>query len=231
MLKGKEYFKSILRNQLNLEIVKVISDKHLAQLYSRYKEYTMISKTSYINNLLLIEKFSKSNGAVVECGVWRGGMIAGMASILGRNRTYHLFDSFEGLPDVQKIDGEAARIWQEDVTSPTYFDNCKAEEGYAVRLMENLKVPFKVHKGWFSETMKNLNSFDEIDVLRLDADWYDSTIQCLSALFPHVRKGGIILIDDYYTWEGCSKAVHDYLSNEKSSARIFSGKGFAYILK
>jgi len=231
MAKFKKTLKSMIRNGLNLDVVKVTPEKHFVQLYNQYRDFTMISQEAYINNLKLIEKFKKSNGAVVECGVWRGGMIAGMASILGNSRTYYLFDSFEGLPDVKAIDGEAARLWQQDVASPNYYNNCKAEEGYARQLMENLKVPFKIHKGWFNETMQKLTGFHEIDVLRLDADWYDSTMQCMVALFPYVRKGGIILLDDYYTWEGCSKAIHDYLSKEKSSARIFSGKGFAYILK
>jgi O-methyltransferase len=54
----------------------------------------------------------------------------------------------------------------------------------------------------------------------LDADWYDSTITCLEAFGKHVAPGGVILIDDYYTWDGCSKAVHDYLSRHTLPWRI-----------
>ena len=42
----------------------------------------------------------------------------------------------------------------------------------------------------------------------------------------------IIIIDDYYSWEGCSKAVHDYLSEIKSNCRIFQlDNRTAYIIK
>lgn len=44
----------------------------------------------------------------MECGVWRGGMIASISEILGNNREYYLFDSFEGLPQAKEIDGIAA---------------------------------------------------------------------------------------------------------------------------
>ena len=43
---------------------------------------------------------------------------------------------------------------------------------------------------------------------------------CLEALFPLVTQGGLVIIDDYYTWDGCAKAVHDYLSSIKSACRI-----------
>ena len=51
-------------------------------------------------------------------------------------------------------------------------------------------------------------------------------------LFPHVAEGGLIILDDYYFWDGCSKAVHDYLSSIKSTCRLYqSGRGVSYIVK
>lgn len=59
-----------------------------------------------------------------------------------------------------------------------------------------------------------------ISILRLDGDWYNSTMQCLSSLFPMVKEGGIIIVDDYFVWDGCSRAVHDYLSKNSSVEKI-----------
>jgi hypothetical protein len=60
---------------------------------------------------------------VIECGVWKGETIAGMAEVLGADREYFLFDSFQGHLDPQPIDGPAALAWKEDKGGPWYFDN------------------------------------------------------------------------------------------------------------
>ena len=71
-----------------------------------------------------------------------------------------------------------------------------------------------------------------IAVLRLDGDWYDSTMLCLEHLLPLAVPGGLMLIDDYYTWDGCARAVHDYLSREQAAERIEkTSGGVAYIVR
>ena len=54
-----------------------------------------------------------------------------------------------------------------------------------------------------------------IALLRLDTDWYESTRHELIYLFPRLELNGIIIIDDYGHWEGCKKAVDDYLKEHK----------------
>ena len=51
----------------------------------------MISRDTYSINLELSRRFKNIPGDIVECGVWRGGMIAGLAEIFGQEREYHLF--------------------------------------------------------------------------------------------------------------------------------------------
>ena len=147
-----------------------------------------------------------------------------------------MLDSFEGLPPAKGIDGKAALSWQKDVTSPFYYDNCKAEISYAEKAMK-LAGANEAHfiKGWFNETLPQLSSdsnLSPISILRLDGDWYESTFLCLSYLYPLVAEQGLIIIDDYYTWDGCARAVHDYLSNNKLPVRINKTKsGTCYIVK
>ena len=202
-----------------------------SELYFKNKKYTMIDEKTFINNLKIAEKAKKIEGDIVECGVWRGGMIAGIAELLGAKSKYFLYDSFEGLPEAKAIDGQSALNWQNDVKGDYYFDNCKAEINYANEAMSKTGVDFELIKGWFENTVPT-NKHDSISLLRLDADWYDSTKICLEHLFPKVVKDGIIIIDDYYVWEGCTKAVHDYLSEIKSSSRIYQlDNRTAYIIK
>ena len=57
-------------------------------------------------------------------------------------------------------------------------------------------------------------------------------MQCLEGLYKYVAKGGVIIIDDYYTWPGCSKAVHDFLSrNQLSDVIRHTQGGVCYIIK
>ena len=207
--------------------------KRQFKIYKKYSEYTMIPYDIFSDNILLCIEHKKVKGSVVECGVWKGGMIAAIAETLNDDREYYLFDSFEGLPKAEQIDGENALNWQKKADSKWYFDNCKTEEGFAIKAMEIANTTnYKIIKGWFNHTIPSYNFEEQIAILRLDGDWYDSTLICLENLFPKVAQGGIIIIDDYYVWDGCSKAVHDYLSKNQLAFRIKSTKNnVCYILK
>jgi O-methyltransferase len=205
----------------------------LDDLYEKFKDYTMTPRSLFIDNLNLCDRFKNVEGCVVECGVWRGGMIAGIAEIMGNERKYYLFDSFEGLPQVQEIDGEAAINWQKDKDSSFYYDNCKAEIDFAQQAMRSTGIiNYQVVKGWFSETLSTIPEDEKIAILRLDGDWYESTIECLNSLYPKLSKGGVVIIDDYYAWDGCSKAVHDYLSRHQLSDKLYQlGEWNSYFIK
>jgi O-methyltransferase len=193
----------------------------LHRIYDKYRAHTMIPADTYVANLMAALRMRAVAGGVVECGVWRGGMIAGLAEVLGPERQYHLFDSFEGLPDAQDVDGPAARAYQQDRTSPVYFDNCRAEMHFAEEAMQMAGARnVTLHKGWFAETLPNFTPAEPIALLRLDGDWFESTLTCLTHLYDHMAPGGLILIDDYYTWDGCCRAVHEFLVRRSLPIRI-----------
>jgi O-methyltransferase len=200
-------------------------------LARKYREFTMIPPALYADNLRQVYEVARVPGCVVECGVWRGGMIAGIAEVLGPSRHYHLFDSFEGLPPAQPIDGPAALHYQEATDSPHYLDNCAAEVSFAQRAMAKSGASaVTYHRGWFKDTLPGFQPAEGIAVLRLDGDWYESTKQCLDVLYPQVVAGGLILIDDYYTWDGCARAVHDYLAERQEPDRIHeTAAGVCYL--
>lgn len=190
-------------------------------IYSKYREFTMMPRECFLDYLHLVERVRALPGCVVECGVWRGGACAATAEILGPHRTYYLFDSFEGLPPAQEIDGPHARAWQADTTSAHYHDNCRAEERWAREAMALAGVQNpKLVRGWFSDTVRPGVVTESIALLRLDGDWYESTKTCLEALYDSVCDGGLIVLDDYYSWDGCSIALHEFLAARKSSDRI-----------
>ncbi len=190
-------------------------------VFLRFKSDTLVRCGDYCANLRLANRFKHLPGAIVECGTWKGGMIAGLACVFGAKRSYYLFDSFEGLPPAKEIDGERALRWQANTDSPTFFDNCRASVDDARDAMQRagIRNPTIV-KGWFEDTLPKTAIDDGILILRMDADWYESTMCILDNLFHQVVPGGCLIIDDYLCWEGCSKAVHDFLSRNKRPERI-----------
>jgi O-methyltransferase len=188
-----------------------------ARLYRKYREFTMMGELAFIENLSVCEGARPLDGDIIECGTWRGGMSAAMAEILrdgAGGKTSVLFDSFEGLPPPKEADGTKAFEWTQDTASPEYYDNCSASQDDACKAMSLSGVEgYRVFPGWFEDTLPvYAASKPKIAVLRLDGDWYESIMTCLENLFPHVVPGGVVLIDDYGYWDGCTRAVHEYLA-------------------
>jgi O-methyltransferase len=207
------------------------------EIYRKFQGYTMLHEEKYLNNLELCYEFREVAGCVAECGVWRGGMSAGMAEVLGASRQYFLFDSFEGLPPArEELDGAAAVAWQSKTESPTYYDNCAAAEADAAAAMKlSGATSFSLVKGWFNETLPTFTPPCQIAVLRLDGDWYESTKVCLENLYPQVAPGGIVVVDDYYNWDGCARAVNEFVASVATPTAVPRLRQFrdraAYLIK
>ena len=54
------------------------------------------------------------------------------------------------------------------------------------------------------------NKPEQIAILRLDTDFYDSTKAELEQLYGLLSPGGILIIDDYGSWDGARKAVDEF---------------------
>ncbi|MZP29456.1 hypothetical protein GTO91_07025 [Heliobacterium undosum] len=202
------------------------------ELYCAVRDYTMVSEERLDNVYRLTKEAERSRlpGAFVECGVWRGGCAAVMATVAkeaGNGRVIHLFDSFEGLPEPTDLDGDLAKDYSGGRKTGRLetIGKCvgpldDVRELFFERLaIDETKV--RVHRGWFQETLPNLgDEMEPIAILRLDGDWYESTMICLEHLFPRVVPGGYVIIDDYGFWEGCRLAVHEYLERQGLQADL-----------
>ncbi len=197
------------------------SDPGALRVYLKYRPFTMVPLASYARNLSIAKRAASVPGCIVECGTWKGGMLAGIAEVLGPDRHYFGFDSFEGLPSAKEVDGETALTWQSNTTAVGYFDNCSASREEAERaLLRSGARHVTFIKGWFENTLPGWTAPEPIALLRLDGDWYESTMTCLTHLIPQMAPGGLVLVDDYYTWDGCAKAIHDWLSRNQLPIRI-----------
>lgn len=61
---------------------------------------------------------------------------------------------------------------------------------------------------------------DRISLLRLDTDWYRSTLLELEILYPRLVPGGALIIDDYGHWQGCRKAVDEFFARQDVSIEL-----------
>jgi O-methyltransferase len=163
----------------------------------------MARRKTYMGNLFIANHSNRhgtfNDGCFVECGTWRGRTSFGLTEVLSDIREYHYFDSFEGLPPAGEWDGDKART--EQPTGTLWHNNNTADYDDFLEGMKTLQKPdrtLSAHKGWFEDTLPQFEPERAISVLRLDGDWYDSTVCILDNLFDRVMQGGLIMIDDYY---------------------------------
>ena len=49
-----------------------------------------------------------------------------------------------------------------------------------------------------------------ISLLRLDTDFYASTLHEFVTLYPHLSRLGVLIVDDFGTWAGTAQATKEY---------------------
>jgi len=154
-------------------------------------------------------------GSIVECGVWKGGSMMTVAKTLlelETERDLYLFDTFEGMPPPTAVDVDLYGV-QADVllkTNPMTPAIAPFEE--VCRNMYSTGYnPARINlvRGKVEDTLPRAAP-REIALLRLDTDWYQSTLHELVHLYPRLIKGGILIIDDYGHFVGSRKAVDEY---------------------
>jgi O-methyltransferase len=159
-------------------------------------------------------------GAIVECGVWRGGSMQAVALTLleqGRDdRALHLFDTFEGMPPPTEHDrrGDTTaeemlarhdkdhQVWA--IAGLEDVQEAMAEVGYPADLV-------RFHQGLVEDTVPG-DAPEQIALLRLDTDWYESTRHELEHLYARLSPGGVLIIDDYGDWDGARLATDEFVA-------------------
>jgi len=179
-------------------------------------------------------------GSFVECGVARGGCAALMATVAAEDsppRKLWLFDSFEGLPDPTPEDYKEGRKSTGSHIRPLVRGSCLGTRHEVERLLfSRFKFTrrfISLVQGWFQDTLPaHRKRIGQIALLRIDGDWYESTICCLDSLYDNVSAGGAIVIDDYGVCYGCKKAVHEFFAKRGIHPHLIpDGRGGIRFLK
>ncbi len=137
-------------------------------------------------------------GALVECGAFHGGSTAKFSLVAKlAKREFHVFDSFEGMPENKEAGGES--IYGREHHFPKGSHAVRIDE-----VRENVEKygdisRTKFHKGFFSETLPDFK--EPVALACMNVDLALSTKDCLKYLSPLMSKDGIIYSQDaHFPW-------------------------------
>lgn len=174
-----------------------------------YRGFTMCGKLRLDSLHEQLDYIRENNipGDLIECGVWRGGMAIFMAAYCEHyslDKKVYVADSFEGMPLPEIPQDKNLTDWKQKhliVPLEEVQDNFRK----CAVPMDNV---FFV-KGWFKDSLPALQE-STWSIIRADGDYYKSTMDILTNLYPGLSSGGVAIIDDYGCVGPCREAVTDY---------------------
>ena len=179
--------------------------------YSQDRKYLLREFARFTQNI---------NGAMAECGCYQGASAYYLAEEFP-DTTLYLFDSFQGLSEIQMEDNQK----REDNFSWKKGDMTALEEEVANNLSKFNNI--KMLKGWIPERFDEVSS-ETFRLVHIDVDLYQPTLDSLTFFYERVNTGGVIILDDYgfTTCPGAIKAVDEFMSNKKEYVlNIPTGQG------
>lgn len=187
---------------IELSAIKCFQDKKTMDLMKK-----IIKKDKPLllpSESFLIYAFAKTQtlveGDYAEVGVCEGGS-AKIICEAKKDKPFYLFDTFDGLPNTEKID-EIVNF------KPTMFsaDFEKVKEKLAG--YKNVHI----YKGLFPETATPIED-KKFAFVHLDVDLYQGTKDCLEFFYNRMSKGGIIISHDY-DMIGVRKAFDEFFADK-----------------
>jgi len=202
--------------QRHIEIIEKVSPYTIT---SHESIYALIESVRYILR-------NDINGDFLECGVYKGGSMMTVALTLMaegvKDRELYLFDTFAGMPkpDERDIDLHGRSALEEYYRRKIFDGNStwvNSSLDSVKQAMDSTGYPMeRIHfvKGLVENTIPDKAS-EKIALLRLDTDWYKSTIHELTHLYPRLSPKGIVIVDDYGYFKGAREAVDEYFYKNK----------------
>lgn len=195
------------------QLVAKTAEQALIQVASRY---SCCSKERLDLNIQAVKDVDSKGieGEIVEVGVYKGGsMLAMILANQTRSRHYYLYDTYEGMTTPCELDKDYNGYSADELMARHVAVKC-------ISSLSEVKHNLQQHISSEQESrthyivgdiMKNEVYPDKIAVLRLDTDFYESTAFELAHFYDRVSPGGYVIIDDYGHWQGCKKAVDEFL--------------------
>ena len=200
------------------------------------KRLTYLSIGALINLRDKIKQIEDQSvpGIILETGCALGGSAIQMASAKSKERELRLYDVFGMIPPPTDADDQDISVRYEEIKAGN-SKGIRGDEYYGYK--ENLKQTvsdnlaafgfdppsnnIKLVQGLYEEVLQ----IDEpVALAHIDCDWYSSVMTCLKQITPHLSIGGCLLIDDYYEWSGCKKAIDEFFDEERKAQFKFENQ-------
>lgn len=183
-------------------------DKRFARFYN------LVQFFSFVGHL---------QGAVAECGCWRGLSsyllchYAKLADATFVGDGYEIYDSFEGLsvPISEDKIRDLRLISHLGEIGGQTGNFAASDETVRISLADFPKIEYV--KGWIPDVFRNRSAIVNYKFVHVDLDLYAPTKGAISHFFPMLVKGGILVCDDYGSlrWPGAKRAVDEYCCENK----------------
>ena len=214
-------------NRIKKDIYPIDINNNFIEEYKMIEAYTAtsIERVYALKSAITYIIKNKIKGDFVECGVWKGGSCMLMAKTLvnegEKERKIWMYDTFDGMTEPTDDDCEIeTNISGSDLLKNTPKNTDKFNM-WAYAPLEMVKKNMKktmlseerIHfvEGKVENTLSKVKP-QNIALLRLDTDWYESTKCELEQLYPLLSIGGVLIVDDYGHFSGAKKAVDEYFS-------------------
>lgn len=189
-----------------------IQGDEFKDLFALACPYSMVHVTGFYNvyQPLAYIRDNAIPGDLVECGCGLGGVAIFMRLCLtrwGMDRTIHLFDTFVGPPIGSRdtVHGGRELVW-----SAAMENHRAGTEENIIEATGSLEG-FHIVEGFVEQTLP-VTSLPELAMLRLDTYFYESTRVEFELLYPKLKRGGVLIVDDYGYFQGSRRATDEYLA-------------------
>ena len=198
----------------------------------RSQKLTYLSTSKLAKLALTIQQLETKNieGEFIECGCALGGSTILISKVKLKNRPLNVYDLFGMIPAPTDQDtGDVHKRYQKIISGKSKGIKGNEYYGYIYNLKEKVEHNLnkfdidlesnniKLIEGLIQET---LNPKNKIALAHIDVDWYEPVKVSLDRIFPHLSRGGTIILDDYFDWGGCKKAVDLFLSKTQHQVSI-----------
>jgi hypothetical protein len=216
-----------LATSIDRDLIVTIKDKRLT--------YLSESKLASISDTCRDIESKGLGGAFVEAGCALGGSAILISLLKSKDRSLDVYDVFGLIPSPTEADtSDVHQRYKTIVEGKSAGIGGDKYYGYEENLLDKVKNSFsdfgidieaqnvRLIKGLLQDTM----SIDgDVAFAHIDVDWYDPVKTSLERLFPNLVVGGSIILDDYYDWGGCRKAVDEYLRTIVGKVEIDGSAG------
>lgn len=210
----------LLRDRMGLRVLRRVQRERL----------TYLSTAALVDLHDAIERIEANAipGVLVEAGSALGGSALVMATAKQASRPLRLYDAFGMIPPPNEKDGSTAQQRFAKIASGQAAGIGGARYyGYDNNLLNTVTETLKrfghasalasghirLIKGLYDESL-HIN--EPVALAHIDCDWYESVTVCLERIVPHLAVGGVLVIDDYFEWPGCQRAIEDFFAGRSN---------------